>query len=140
MKYALFKYDYSIMRKDMCPWSSDPFHEILVCENIAPFGIVNLETPWRSMCCRMFTILTYCYLFLVLLFEIVIIIQFWSLVLKKVAVWSIFPSVKDLPKVSKRWCWVTQKLPQIYTANHANFPIKLRTITVQICGNFWVTQ
>ena len=36
--------------------------------------------------------------------------------------------------------WVTQKLPQIYTANHATFPIRMRKITVQICGNFWVTQ
>ena len=36
--------------------------------------------------------------------------------------------------------WVTQKLPQIYTANHATFPIQIRKITVQICGNFWVTQ
>ena len=36
--------------------------------------------------------------------------------------------------------WVTQKLPQIYTANHATFPIRIRKITVQICGNFWVTQ
>ena len=35
---------------------------------------------------------------------------------------------------------VTQKLPQIYTANHATFPIGIRKITVQICGNFWVTQ
>ena len=32
--------------------------------------------------------------------------------------------------------WVTQKLPQIYTANHATFPIRIRKITVQICGNF----
>ena len=36
--------------------------------------------------------------------------------------------------------WVTQKLPEIYTANHATFPIWIRNITVQICGNFWVTQ
>ena len=36
--------------------------------------------------------------------------------------------------------WVTQKLPQIYTAYHATFPIQIRKITVQICGNFWVTQ
>ena len=36
--------------------------------------------------------------------------------------------------------WVTPKLPQIYTANHATFPIRIRKITVQICGNFWVTQ
>ena len=36
--------------------------------------------------------------------------------------------------------WVTQKLLQIYTANHATFPIRIRKITVQICGNFWVTQ
>ena len=36
--------------------------------------------------------------------------------------------------------WVTQKLPQIYTANHATFPIQIRKITLQICGNFWVTQ
>ena len=26
------------------------------------------------------------------------------------------------------------------TANHATFPIRIRKITVQICGNFWVTQ
>ena len=36
--------------------------------------------------------------------------------------------------------WVTQKLPQTNTANHATFPIRIRKITVQICGNFWVTQ
>ena len=36
--------------------------------------------------------------------------------------------------------WVTQKLPQIYTANHAIFPIRIRKITVQIFDNFWVTQ
>ena len=36
--------------------------------------------------------------------------------------------------------WVTQKLPQIYTAKHATFPIQVRKNTVQICGNFWVTQ
>ena len=36
--------------------------------------------------------------------------------------------------------WVTQQLPQIYTANHATFPIQICKITVQICGNFWVTQ
>ena len=36
--------------------------------------------------------------------------------------------------------WVTQKLPQIYTANHATFPIQIRKIKVQVCGNFWVTQ
>ena len=36
--------------------------------------------------------------------------------------------------------WVTQKLPQIYTANHATFPIQIRKTTVQICGNFLVTQ
>ena len=36
--------------------------------------------------------------------------------------------------------WVTQKLPQIYTANHATFPIQIGKITVQICGNFWVTK
>ena len=28
------------------------------------------------------------------------------------------------------------KLPQIYTANHATFPIQMYSITVQICGNF----
>ena len=27
--------------------------------------------------------------------------------------------------------WVTQKLPQIYTANHATFPIRIRKITVR---------
>ena len=36
--------------------------------------------------------------------------------------------------------WVTQKVPQIYTANHATFPIRIRKITEQIYGNFWVTQ
>ena len=35
---------------------------------------------------------------------------------------------------------MTQKLPQIYTAKQATFPIRVRKITVQICGNFWVTQ
>ena len=39
-----------------------------------------------------------------------------------------------------RQYWVVHKLPQIYTANHATFPIQIRKITVQICGNFWVTQ
>ena len=28
----------------------------------------------------------------------------------------------------------------MYNANHATFPIWIRKITVQICGNFWVTQ
>ena len=36
--------------------------------------------------------------------------------------------------------WVTQKLPQIYTANLATFPIRIHKITVQIFGYFWVTQ
>ena len=36
--------------------------------------------------------------------------------------------------------WVTQKLPQIYAANHATFSIWIRKITVQNCGNFLVTQ
>ena len=36
--------------------------------------------------------------------------------------------------------WVTQKLPQIYTANNATFPIRIRKIIVQICSNFWVTR
>ena len=36
--------------------------------------------------------------------------------------------------------WVTKKLLQIYTAKHATFPIRIRKITVQICGNFWFTQ
>ena len=36
--------------------------------------------------------------------------------------------------------WVTQKLPQIYNANYATFPIQIRKYTVQICYNFWVTQ
>ena len=33
-----------------------------------------------------------------------------------------------------------EKLPQIYTANNATFPIQIREITVQICGNIWVTK
>ena len=28
----------------------------------------------------------------------------------------------------------------IYTANHAAFPIRIGKITVKICGNFWVTK
>ena len=36
--------------------------------------------------------------------------------------------------------WVIQKLPQMYTSNHATFPIRIRKITVQICGNIWITQ
>ena len=28
--------------------------------------------------------------------------------------------------------WVTKKLPQIYTANHATFPIRIRKITVHL--------
>ena len=31
-------------------------------------------------------------------------------------------------------------LPQIYTANHATFPIQMYAITVQIFGNFLGTQ
>ena len=40
----------------------------------------------------------------------------------------------------KHTYWVTKKLPQICTANHATFPIQIRIITVRICGNFWVNQ
>ena len=36
--------------------------------------------------------------------------------------------------------WVVHKLTQIHTANPATFQIQIRKITVQICGNFWVTQ
>ena len=32
--------------------------------------------------------------------------------------------------------FLTQKLLQIYTANHATFPIQIRKITEQICGDF----
>ena len=35
---------------------------------------------------------------------------------------------------------VLSYLRQIYTANHATFPIRKCKNTVQICGNFWVTQ
>ena len=31
----------------------------------------------------------------------------------------------------KLWYWVTQKLPQIYTANHATFQIRIRKIAIQ---------
>ena len=41
---------------------------------------------------------------------------------------------------SFRSYWVIQKLPQIYTANPATFPIQIRKITVHICGYFWVTH
>ena len=36
--------------------------------------------------------------------------------------------------------WVTQKLPQIYTAIYATFPIQIGKIIIQICGNFWGIQ
>ena len=36
--------------------------------------------------------------------------------------------------------WVTFKLPQIFTGNHATFQKQICKITVQIFGNFWVTQ
>ena len=36
--------------------------------------------------------------------------------------------------------WETQTLMQIYTANHATFPMRIRKITVKICENFWITQ
>ena len=35
---------------------------------------------------------------------------------------------------------MVHKLLQIYTANHSTFPIQILKITVQICGNFLVTQ
>ena len=34
--------------------------------------------------------------------------------------------------------WVTQKLSQIYTANHATFTRQIRKVTVKSCGNFLV--
>ena len=49
-----------------------------------------------------------------------------------------YPSAKLLADFIAAIYWV--KLPQIYTENHATFPIQIRKITVQICGNFWVTQ
>ena len=58
----------------------------------------------------------------------------------------IFSIYENLCRYARRSCgnsaihWVTQKLPQIYTSSHATFPIRIRKITVQICGNFWVTQ
>ena len=36
--------------------------------------------------------------------------------------------------------YVFHILPQIYTANHATFPIQMYAITVYIFGNFWGTQ
>ena len=42
-------------------------------------------------------------------------------------------------KMTERY-WVTQKLPQLYTAYRATFPIRILKITVQLCGNFWVAQ
>ena len=35
---------------------------------------------------------------------------------------------------------MTQKLPQINTAYHATFPIHIRKMKVEICGNYWVTH
>ena len=60
--------------------------------------------------------------------------DFWSKSIK------INPFRRCWIRVRVHMYWVTQKLPQIYTANHAAFPIRIRKITVQICGNFWVTQ
>ena len=36
--------------------------------------------------------------------------------------------------------YVFHILPQIYTENHATFPIQMYAILVYICGNFWCTQ
>ena len=36
--------------------------------------------------------------------------------------------------------WALYVLPQIYTKNHATFPIQIDANTVLICGNFWGTQ
>ena len=47
---------------------------------------------------------------------------------------------RDTSIFSTYWYWVTHKLPQLYTANHATFQIRLRKITVQICGNLLVIQ
>ena len=44
---------------------------------------------------------------------------------------------RDGPDIRNMY-WV--KLLQIYTANHSSFPIQIRKITVQICGNFWVNR
>ena len=57
----------------------------------------------------------------------------------------IFGSVRTFPFLCRKSTivliyWVTQKLPQIYTANYVTFPIQIRKIKVHICGNFWVTQ
>ena len=46
--------------------------------------------------------------------------------------WTLIAHAIVIPFISE--------LPQIYTANHATCPIKIRNITVQIYGNFWVTQ
>ena len=51
----------------------------------------------------------------------------------------IFVQFENIHKIMDTY-WLTQKLPPIYTANHATFPIHIRKITVQICGNLWVTQ
>ena len=48
-------------------------------------------------------------------------------------------NLDSLPSGAVQTYWVAQKLPQIYTANHAIFPIRIRKFTVQMCGN-WVTQ
>ena len=53
---------------------------------------------------------------------------------------SLFSQSMLLSHLIVTYYWVTQKLPQIYTANHATFAIRIRKITVQICGNFLVTQ
>ena len=35
--------------------------------------------------------------------------------------------------------WASHILAQIYTENHATFPMQIDEMTVQICGNFWGT-
>ena len=53
---------------------------------------------------------------------------------------SAYPATFHMPTKRDTQYWVTHKLSQKYTLNHATFPIRVRKMTVQICGNFWVTR
>ena len=50
------------------------------------------------------------------------------------------PCVAALAGLQPSNYWAFHILSQIYTENHATFPIQIDVITVQICGNFWGTQ
>ena len=46
---------------------------------------------------------------------------------------------KDVSKIASNY-WGVHIFAQLYTENHATIPKQIHELTVQICGNFWVTQ